>query len=97
MKKPKITEGEWVVSDFKPQVGVLKYNGLAIKVVCEFDKEMDWMDDPDMKAISAVPDMIDALLKVYDQLNDVENNYQQVASDTFDIIEQALKKAGCTE
>ena len=42
----------------------------------------------------SVADMINALLKIYDQLNDVENNYQQVSSDSFEIIEQALKKIG---
>lgn len=93
MKKPKITSGEWVVSDFRPQVGVLKYNGLAIKVVCEFDKEMDWMDDPDMKAISAVPEMIDALLEANDYI--IETAPDDIYPERLlNKLEKALKKAG---
>ena len=92
MKKPKITEGEWVVSDFRPHVGVLKYNGLAIKVVCEFNIETDWMNDPNMKAISAVPEMIDALVEFKRRYsNEVHNQDFHIQ------VEQALKKAGCTD
>ena len=96
MKKPNITEGEWV------------YNGIGSVVDSDNDTICaihSMRITPDSKAISAVPEMIDALIVAHNQVlgvcehNERLNNGLPSKLDRADLkqIEQALKKAGCHE
>lgn len=105
MKKPNITEGEWEVIEDK-RIGksgktihrvfqirrvndesdsgkVTQWNGLA--------KAASPKGHANAKAISAVPDMIDALIEAYKEASDYK-----LSKETASKIEQALTKAGIT-
>jgi hypothetical protein len=105
MKKPNITEGEWVVqesvsSDWGKGIGVVAKQGVVTPVVHTME---------DAKAISAVPEMIDALIEAYkaiDYLPDESLGISAVPDGEGDpqpypikyelmwLMQKALKKAG---
>lgn len=80
MKKPEITPGEW----YHTNDGVFTDSGGRSNVVAE------WTLVNDGKAISAVPDMIDALIGARKCVGD-KSPFEQA---TFKKVEQALIKAG---
>jgi len=109
MKKPKITKGEWILGD---------ENNLGCEVelpngsIISMDRSGRYTEDyvisreemlSNRKAISAVPEMIDALIestKLLEHLKSVETEAeliyeieQQIEMNKF----SALKKAGCNE
>ena len=99
MKKPNITEGEWWVNTLGQH-----HNNPDIQ-----QHEICWSPDgecvvdhvyslADAKAISAVPELIDALIKLHRYVKDNQPNYL-LSSKYISLheIEQALKKAGCHE
>ena len=90
MKKPEITKGEWMYSNGQ----ITEQEGYSIA---------EYVSEHDGQAISAVPEMIDALVestKLLEHLKSVETE-----SELIHEIEQqiemnkysALKKAGCGE
>lgn len=85
MKKPNITQGEWYVnkSVFSDSpIVTTKENGWVADI-----PQSDGMESANAKAISAVPEMIDALIEVY--------NYMDSGDDPIrEEVKQALKKAG---
>ena len=85
MKKPNITEGQWQV--FPNTVKITTKKGCVIA---------DVTLRKNVKPISAVPEMIDALIDIKYQLKSLSNNDKYDLLDTVDFseIEQALKKAG---
>ena len=95
MKKPNITEGEWIWHDYIDKVEALQSDNIT---VCELNYCGADEDERQAtaKAISAVPEMIDALIESHKDL--VEwNDCIPSSNETEDIIEQieqALKKAG---
>lgn len=94
MKKPNITEGEWQLvegsnKDWRDiHSKVAPINGGDI--ICQDVHKRN------AKAISAVPDMIDALILAHGSLKDrIENKGLNPENDpTLNIIEDALEKAG---
>ena len=91
MKRPNITEGEW---EYNNENYVLSnYNGGLTICVVDYvgsDKEEETAN---AKAISAVPEMIDALLEANDYI--IENAPDDIyPKELLDKLELALKKAG---
>ena len=90
MKKPEITKGEWMYSNGQ----ITEQEGYAIA---------EYVSEHDGQAISAVPEMIDALVDARKALITVKNDYSKRelvnhrVNDSIIQIEQALKKAGCGE
>ena len=89
MKKPEITKGEWVAKG---------------GAVYDTDKELSivfWQTPERAKAISAVPEMIDALVETRSQLTIAMSNEEPIPTkvlvDWCTQVEQALKKAGYGE
>lgn len=105
MKKPNITEGEWKAPD-KASIDVFDFtaNGKTLFQCSGFlqdpDKQITLRNPNDAKAISAVPEMIDALSNVHDSIiafldhgdKDIIEGYLRADRK---IIEKALEKAGC--
>lgn len=91
MKEPNITPGEWLANGRY----VYAENGDTIAVVY-FDTNGSGIEDADAKAISAVPEILDALVKAreaYQGIGDLEGsgaNLSQIIPD----IDKALEKAG---
>ena len=85
MKKPNITKGEWQVF---PNTGKITTKKGCVIADVTLRKNV--------KPISAVPEMIDALIDIKYQLKSLSNNDKYDLLDTVDFseIEQALKKAG---
>ena len=84
MKKPEITKGEWIYS--KGQI--TEQEGYAIA---------EYVSEHDGQAISAVPEMIDALVDAHGTLESLTYSGADkfVVEEELKKIEQALKKAGC--
>lgn len=94
MKKPEITEGEWVVEMPNDDMGIVLVNTKDELTV------HDGFHLADAKAISAVPEMMDALIGLC-FLNQCELGGLQSGQPTadqwreaFEKAEEALKKAG---
>ena len=98
MKKPKITEGEWWVNTLGQH-----HNNTDIQ-----QHEICWSPDgecvvdhvyslADAQAISAVPEMIDALINAHETLDSLTycGADRNIVDAELENIEQALKKAGC--
>lgn len=107
MNKPKITDGEWKEIGYS-MVSTEYYGAVAD---CEFLELRDEMcNNANAKAISAVPEMIDALIKVqalwwnevyefgYDKYEgDFVKAKKLADNDAYNVMMvEALKKAGCT-
>ena len=92
MKKPNITDGEWRISRPKKSerlvFGENPDRSDALVCACEIDE--------DAKAISAVHEMIDALIEARSYFSEyvIDEEWEQ---ELLEKIEQALKKAGCHE
>lgn len=114
MKKPKITEGVWEVGyttgtdgEFKDQellgVGIIDQT----PPVCVLSKKVDEteLDLNNAQAISAVPDMINALIKVVKaksliiptSVKEEHSGEIQALQKIIQECEDVLKKVGCTE
>ena len=106
MKKPNITKGEWrhgVINnghehfkDYSHYVSVPENE----MVICNILENHSFEEsEANAKAMSAVPEMIDALIDIKYQLKSLSNNDKYDLLDTVDFseIEKALKKAGCNE
>ena len=93
MKKPNITEGEWLVSgEIDGKKTVSAHDG-----ECKYWVSLCY-NTINAKAISAVPEMIDALIAVDHFITDTRHRGYTIESDfrkISTIIEEALKKAGC--
>ena len=83
MKKPEITKGEWMYSNGQ----ITEQEGYSIA---------EYVSEHDGQAISAVPEMIDALVEAHGLIRQVEEKLEHsLATDAMIAqIEQALKKAG---
>ena len=100
MKKPNITEGEWEYHKDFTAVTVKKGKMVAD---CFHAFDMEYEQNANGQAISAVPEMIDALItstKLLEHLKSVETEAellnqieQQIEMNKY----SALKKAGVTE
>lgn len=93
MKKPEITKGEWIFKDdgmlyvgIKNDHPLVPINPRVCTMWCQGFKKTRVSN---AKAISAVPEMIDALIEYTDSKAGPTKAYDKA------II--ALKKAGCTE
>ena len=97
MKKPNITQGSWYYNDIYHNVeSDIKDNG---ELICEVnyygtDEEEEVAN---ARAISAVPEMIDALVEAHGTLESLTYSGADkfVVEEELKNIEQALKKAGC--
>ncbi|MDR9419486.1 hypothetical protein [Gracilimonas sp.] len=94
MKKPKITEGEWYTNSsvFDDTIIVTtKENGWVADVPGSPEQQR-----ANAKVISAVPEMIDALIVAQDVFSYINDNdaYGDFAEELTK-VEKALKKAGC--
>lgn len=122
MKKPDITKGvwKWVYHD-KSAMSLmgdgLEENHVLCQEPCKSCQENIKEGDPfwgectvvslaDGKAISAVPEMIDALLKAREEIHGLLHEFETHTRSHEDIVKQnetcmaideALIKAGCTE
>lgn len=103
MKKPDITKGEWKCfgslekTDLKDEICRI---GISYTVLS--DGDVSETAEADARVISAVPEMIDALIEVLE--NDMgdfktvsEFGGYYLPKDIRCRIEQALKKAGCSD
>ena len=110
MKKPKITEGEWYHQKIEnpnwDKRDTSHYVGSKTgHVICDLiADEFTPACKANARATSAVPEMIDALIAIKSVLNkdSVFVGFEMGAGKddyhfAMDKIEQALKKAGCTE
>jgi uncharacterized FlaG/YvyC family protein len=93
MKKPNITEGEWHATglEIRSLSSIILaniYNHLEVNQSKEEAKA-------NAKAISAVPEMIDALIDVLETHN--QNVNYSLYDGSYNRVKEALKKAGCTE
>ena len=89
MKKPNITEGEW--SLFVPPM--INTNMVLVDDIIVADS----LTLEDARAISAVPEMIDALVNAHGTLESLTYSGADkfVVEEELKNVEQALKKAGC--
>lgn len=102
LKRPEasITKGYWY---YDHHTGRVKYDKGTVCVITSKDKEGIDNNHHDGKAISAVPDMIDALIDCRKELNELHeyfdlNDYvYEVFTKIIQKTSQALKKAGCTD
>lgn len=113
MRKPKITEGEWTIENHDHIDGEvwLSINKGAIDVTHNVrddqiaSQKFSITDNKERvanaKAISAVPEMIDALIECYKDLKETEIASYNVGGEMWESdkellqrVEQALKKAG---
>lgn len=99
IKKPNITEGEWnYYKDNFPEI-LSSTRAICKGYNCEHGDFTDKEEDTNLKAISAVPEMIDALIEAYHTLKPTVDKYgihcSGGESETLRDIEQALLKAGC--
>ena len=89
MKKPNITEGEWV------------YNGIGSVVDSDNDTICaihSMRITPDSKAISAVPNLLDDAIRKYNWMIRLKFTHPHLVPDEeIEQTYQALKKAGCYE
>ena len=105
MKKPEITKGEWEISDN----GTVFHWGNGPETEgytpC-IAKVSIWKNNPEKglanaRAISAVPEMIDALVEARNEIKTMENcltmNHHKYDVTAITVINKALKKAGCGE
>ena len=101
MKKPKITEGEWRRAEIENQQWKRDSDEFILTdkstVICDvISAEYTFESQANAKAISAVPEMIDALInlvKAIDKLpplTAIEGSLEQEYKDAI----KALKKAG---
>lgn len=109
MKKPNITKGEWSLNVLRN--GMDYHINSPECMVIKVEHSQYWRDAEeaefciprwmaDAKAISAVPEMIDALIESYYQLSTLVNDgieHSRKDEICLEKIEQALKKAGCHE
>ena len=101
MKKPNITEGEWdlILEHGKPIIGV-RQGQIVIPVIINIPLSTEQQRCNSL-AISAVPDMIDALINSYRDVTIALANQEPIPTKVLiqwaDELEQALKKAGCHE
>jgi len=91
MKKPDITEGEWVLmKEEAPNDEIFwvvnSEDGLAVH---------DSWNEANAQAISAVPEMIDALIKAVEIIDGEYGYYGE--NSTSQPMREALKKAGVTD
>ena len=98
MKKPEITKGEWKISRQVSTLVVGKtHDGYERSVASaggysRHSSDVTTENQANARAISAAPEMIDALVEFQRRYsNDVYNQ------DFHKQVEQALKKAGCGE
>lgn len=105
MKKPELTKGEWKLG------GDGKYRALG--EVIDDVWEVWWSEDGECvaevvhgeanaKAMAATKDLIDALIEVhqlvmYQRIFEDDENMKMTLEHLKGKIEQALKKAGCTD
>lgn len=99
MKKPNITEGEWTYRKDR----VIRDNDEYSTIAAVSSRKLgtpDWERQNNAKAISAVPDMIDALIEAYDALDNVKQDYSKRQLRSYKVnnsltkMESALEKAG---
>lgn len=88
MKKPKITEGEWGLFTPPTNAHIYVKSKEHKEEVCDISFTQN--REANAKAISAVPEMIDALMEAYRYMDDGDGFVR-------DDIKKALIKAGCTE
>jgi len=86
MDKPNITEGEWEIIETKDNNLLIVADDL---IVCRIN-ELAELTNPNAQAISAVPEMIDALIEI------IDNHTVQTSSDMrrYKKVKSALEKAG---
>jgi len=102
MKKPKITKGEWEYHKDFTAVTVKKGKMVAD---CFHAFDMEYEQNANGQAISAVPEMIDTLIELRVNMINLkqalyDDGYRgsaMMVSKDIAKIEQALKKAGCHE
>ena len=92
MKKPNITEGEWGIDESNPLTDEVRYvscNGVEIATLYGVGSDYKPNAINDLKAISAVPEMINALMAVM-EYNEIpcQENYDNMIK----AAKQALKK-----
>lgn len=100
MKKPNITEGKWEVIETKDDSLLIVADDL---IVCRIN-ELAELTDPNAQAISAVPEMLDALMGAYrikelwvPDMSTVPVEHEGEAKALFKMkreTEKALQKAG---
>lgn len=93
MKKPKITGGKWKVS----KRGINRqYIAELGTIMVISDGDPDETAEADAKAISQVPNMIDALIEAYNKLDECDGSgVVKPMMKTMMQIEQVLLDAGC--
>jgi hypothetical protein len=95
MKKPDITKGKWIHNKFRKEV-ISDYD--IETMICEINYSgMDKDEETaNAKAISAVPEMIEALIKVVKDHDDAWNldAWNLLNVDTYNMCVKALEKAG---
>jgi hypothetical protein len=93
MKKPNITEGEWKsFSSIEPHGLPTEICRIGVSYYVMTDGDPSETEEQDAKAISAVPEMIDALCSVY-----LDYELESVSYSTHNSLVKvlaALKKAG---
>lgn len=98
MKKPELTEGEWRIDKPNPLTHAVRYitsNDVEIATLYGVGEDYQPNAINDLKAISAVPEMIDALMEALIELETHDENGVPVEHDVMDKCKQALIKAGC--
>lgn len=102
MKRPNITPGPWIVSSF-PQLNRVNVDGDNERVWIASVHSKD-MKEPNAKAISAVPEMMEALEKMFPlfkhikyQLSDPCTPLHPILTEMKSMMTEALLKAGYTE
>jgi hypothetical protein len=95
MKKPNITKGKWKLIPPEDDFGLCLVNTKDELTI------HDGFDISNAKAISAVPEMIDALIETRTQLTIAMSHEEPIPTKVLvewcTQVEQALIKAGCTE
>ena len=92
MNKPEITHGDWFVNNQKSVMAKTDEQEATLVAVINYFGEDPKEEEANARAISAVPDMIDALIDVVESF---EGGYE--AKNTLDSIQackEALRKAG---
>lgn len=108
VRKPDITKGEWIYEDsILINVGVknnhplVKLKPILFNVWNNGKTKKEGIANA--KAISAVPEMIDALIECYNDYKETERAAYSVNAEMWDSdteilnkVQKALKKAGCS-